>query len=63
MEQNEGSEGDKLDSSNKIKKKNLFSSTASNNQIREGIQSYDTKKYKNYQFLIDDYKSKYEWLK
>lgn len=45
------------------KRKNLFSSTASNNQIRAGIQSYNNKKYKNYQFLIDNYRSKYEWLK
>tara|TARA_B100001093_G_scaffold70831_1_gene61348 strand:- start:254 stop:1729 length:1476 start_codon:yes stop_codon:yes gene_type:complete len=43
-------------------RKNLFSSTASNNQIRAGIQSYNEKKYQNYQFLIKNYKSKYEWF-
>ena len=44
------------------KRKNLYSSTASNNQIRAGIQSYNNKKYENYRFLINNYKSKYEWL-
>ena len=44
------------------KRINLYSSTASNNQIRAGIQSYNNKKYENYRFLINNYKSKYEWL-
>jgi len=44
------------------KRKNLYSSTASNNQIRAGIQSYNNKKYQNFRFLINSYKSKYEWL-
>ena len=45
------------------KKKILFSSTASNNQIRDGIHNYNNKKYENYRLLIDDYKSNYDWLK
>ncbi len=45
------------------KRKNLFSSTASNNQIRAGIQNYNNKKYENYHFLLNNYKSKYKWLK
>ncbi len=44
------------------KRENLYSSTASNNQIRSGIQNYNNKKYEKYQFLIKDYKSKYDWL-
>ena len=44
------------------KRKNLFSSTASNNQIRSGIQNYNNKKYENYHFLIKNYKLKYDWL-
>ncbi len=44
------------------KRKNLFSSTASNTQIRSGIQNYNIKKYKNYHFLIKNYKLKYDWL-
>ena len=44
------------------KRKNLFSSTASNNQIRSGIQDYNNKKYENYRFLIKNYKPKYDWL-
>ncbi len=44
------------------KRKNLYSSTASNNQIRSGIQNYNNKKYENYHFLIKDFKSKYDWL-
>ena len=44
------------------KRKNFYSSTASNNQIRSGIQNYNNKKYENYHFLIKDFKSKYDWL-
>ncbi len=44
------------------KRENLYSSTASSNQIRSGIQNYNNKKYENYHFLIKDYKSKYDWL-
>ena len=42
--------------------KNLFSSTASNQQIRSGIQKYNDKKYKNYYNLLEIYKNKYSWL-
>lgn len=42
--------------------KDLFSSTASNQQIRSGIQKYNDKKYKNYYSLLESYKAKYYWL-
>ncbi len=44
------------------KRKDLYSSTASNNQIRAGIQNYNDKQYENYRFLINKYKSRYNWL-
>ena len=34
----------------------IVSKTASNNQIRLGIQTYDKKKYEPYRFLIENYK-------
>lgn len=40
----------------------LFSKTASNNQIRLGIQTYDKKKYEPYRFLIENYKNNFSWL-
>ena len=40
----------------------LFSKTASNNQIRLGIQTYDKKKYEPYRFLIENYKNNFNWL-
>ena len=48
-----------LDFSNR---NNLFSKTASNNQIRLGIQTYDKKKYEPYRFLIENYKNNFNWL-
>ena len=44
-------------------KKNLFSKTASNNQIRSAILAYNKKKYEPYHFLIEDYKKSFSWLK
>ena len=41
---------------------NLFSKTASNNQIRLGIQKYNKKKYEPYHFLIKNYKKNFNWL-
>jgi len=43
--------------------KELFSSTASNQQIRSGIQKYNNEKYKKYYYLLDNYKTKYSWIK
>jgi hypothetical protein len=43
--------------------KELFSSTASNQQIRSGIQKYNNDKYKKYYYLLDNYKTKYSWIK
>ena len=45
------------------KRKDLYSKTISFNQIREKIYMYDTKKYKPYNNLLDEYKNKYKWLK
>ena len=43
-------------------KSSLFSNTASNNQIRSGIKSYNKKKYEPYHFLIENYKKNFDWL-
>lgn len=45
------------------KRKDLFSKTASNIQIREKIYEYDKKKYIEYKKYIEDFKNQYEWLK
>ena len=42
--------------------KELFSSTASNQQIRTGIQKYNKSKYKKYYYLLESYNTKYSWL-
>jgi len=44
------------------KKKNLAIKTLSNTQLRDQIYKYDYNKYKNYYFLLEDYKKKYLWL-
>ena len=44
------------------KRKDLFTSTASNLQIRNGLHSYDKNKYKSYQYLLKSFEDKYEWL-
>lgn len=45
------------------KREDLHSKTISFNQIRKKISLYDTKKYKPYIGLLDQYKNKYEWIK
>ena len=44
------------------KRKDLFSSTASNLQIRNGLHNYDKNKYKPYYYLLKNFQDKYEWL-
>lgn len=36
--------------------------TTSNIQLREKVTNYDYEKYKQYKFLLNDYKKKYKWL-
>jgi len=50
------------DSLNFYKRKDLFSKTLSYTQIRNQITKYDTRKYENYFYLLERYKSKYRWL-
>jgi len=45
------------------KRKDLHSKTISFTQIRNKITEYDTKKYKPYTHLLEDYKNKYKWIK
>ena len=44
------------------KRKDLFTSTASNLQIRNGLHNYDKNKYKPYYYLLKNFQDKYEWL-
>ena len=44
------------------KRKDLFTSTASNLQIRNALHSYDQSKYKAYQYLLKNFMDKYDWL-
>jgi len=44
------------------KRKDLFTSTASNLQIRNGLHDYDRNKYKSYQYLLKSFLVKYDWL-
>tara|TARA_B100001057_G_scaffold365974_1_gene369197 strand:+ start:2309 stop:3808 length:1500 start_codon:yes stop_codon:yes gene_type:complete len=44
------------------KRKDLFSNTASNNQIRASVKKYDNKKYQAYKQLLKDYEKKYNWI-
>jgi tetratricopeptide (TPR) repeat protein len=44
------------------KKKDLMVKTLSNNQIRGQIYSYNQKKYKSYEKLLETFKDKYDWL-
>ena len=43
-------------------KKNLIVKTLSNTQIRSQITPYNQKKYKPYETLLQNYRSKYDWL-
>ena len=45
------------------KRKDLFSTTASNIQIREKIYEYDHDKYEVYKKYIKKFEEKYNWLK
>ena len=44
------------------KRKDLFTTTASNLQIRNGLHDYDENKYKSYQYLLKSFEDKYDWL-
>ena len=44
------------------KRKDLFTSTASNLQIRNGLHNYDKDKYRPYYYLLKNFQDKYEWL-
>ncbi len=44
------------------KRNDLFSNTASNNQIRASIQKYDKKKYEAYRKILKNYQKKYNWI-
>ena len=44
------------------KRKDLFTSTASNLQIRNGLHDYDRNKYKSYRYLLKSFLVKYDWL-
>ena len=44
------------------KNKDLQIKTTSNVQLRGRIKNYDYNKYKNYKFIINEYKKKYKWL-
>ena len=44
------------------KRKDLYSSTASNIQIRSNLHSYDQDKYKSYKYLLKTFMDKYDWL-
>ena len=44
------------------KRDDLFTNTASNDQIRRSVQRYDDKKYINYKDMLKKYEKKYNWL-
>tara|TARA_S200000501_G_C20816988_1_gene741055 strand:- start:107 stop:1597 length:1491 start_codon:yes stop_codon:yes gene_type:complete len=44
------------------KRNDLYSKTASNNQIRDGVKRYDKKKYSKYKEILNDYVDQYDWL-
>ena len=44
------------------KKKDLQIKTTSNVQLREKVTNYDYDKYKQYKFILNEYKKKYKWL-
>ena len=45
------------------KRKDLFTKTLSFSQVRSPVTSYNSDKYKDYYYLINDYKNNYDWLK
>ena len=44
------------------KRKDFFTSTASNLQIRNELHNYDKNKYRLYYYLLKSFQDKYEWL-
>jgi len=44
------------------KRNDLYTNTASNNQIRTSVQKYDKKKYKSYMIMLSSYLKKYDWV-
>ena len=44
------------------KREDLFTNTASINQIRSAVQKYDTRKYEPYKDILNVYFNKYVWL-
>ena len=44
------------------KKKDLQIKTTSNVQLRDKVTNYDYDKYKQYKFILKNYKKKYKWL-
>jgi len=44
------------------KKKNIQIKTTSNVQLRDGVKNYDYDKYRQYKFILNEYKKKYKWL-
>ena len=44
------------------KRNDLFSNTASNNQIRASVQKYDQSKYQVYRKILKDHQKKYNWI-
>ena len=44
------------------KKKNFQIKTTSNVQLRDKVKNYDYDKYKQYKFILRDYKTKYKWI-
>ena len=43
-------------------KKNLQIKTTSNVQLRDKVKDYDYDKYKQYKFILNEYKKKYKWI-
>ena len=43
-------------------RKDLFSNTASNTQIRKNIEKYDSEKYKPYKELLKKFSHRYHWI-
>ena len=44
------------------KREDLFTNTASINQIRSAVKKYDTSKYEAYKEMLINYRDKYSWL-
>ena len=44
------------------KRKDLFSSTASNVQIRSNLYKYDKEKYSDYKIFLKKFSDQYKWI-